>query len=206
MRSQGRLLFQSGFKASLLTLPSCSLSVNITLRRLFGCCPDPHGSGELIINAPQGKAGLAVLYRWNLSGCIQSTQHPTGTFLSSYDVVLWQGAGYPKPLDLCPSKSFSQVEDNLVDSVSQQDPWVTKECNCTQKQALPTAKQLGDKAFDEDSYISGFWTIWALLSFFLPASNAPQIKETSQQALLQEAHTGFTKQLYSGHVVNQSHV
>lgn len=60
----------------------------------------------------------------------------------------------------------------------------------------PKANSWGDYVFD----ISCFWT---LLSFFLPTSNYPQIKETSQHALFQEAHTRFTKQLDVGHVVNQ---
>lgn len=118
----------------------------------------------------------------------------------------WPGSDYTKPLDLCPSRSFSLKEGDLVYSVIQQDPWVTKECHCPQRQALPKAKQPEDEAFDEDSYISGFWTIWAPLSFILPASNCPQIKETSKHALLEEAHTRFTKQLYLGRAVNQRHV
>lgn len=101
------------------------------------------------------------------------------TFLFSCDVVplTWswphETLGFIKKLPL--------KEGNLVYSITQQDPWVTKECHCTQRQGYPKAKQLGGYVFDEDSCISCFWTIWVLLWLFLPSCNCPQVKETSQR-------------------------
>lgn len=49
-----------------------------------------------------------------------------------------------KPLYLYPLRSFPLKEGDLVFSTTHQDPWVTKECHCIQRQAPPKAKQLGD--------------------------------------------------------------
>lgn len=80
---------------------------------------------------------------------------PKCTFLFSGDVVPLTGSRPHETLGSVPIKKLLK-DSNLVYSVIQQDPWVTKERPCTQRQGYPKAKQLEESVFDEGSCISCF--------------------------------------------------